>query len=107
MSKGHESEKKEKVEKTGEVKKPGAEQKKGGEEHHAKKPEAPAAKGKHSPLPGACNAVGCKAQATRFNFCNEHYDHFKFGLIKKSGEPVSDYEKKIEHFLAMKAKEKG
>lgn len=65
-----------------------------------KKSEAPApvrAKG-HEPLPGACNAMGCKAKATLFNFCAEHYEHFKFGLIKKTGEQVPDYEKKFEHF---------
>lgn len=54
------------------------------------------------PLPDGCHAWGCKAQATRFNFCEEHYEHFKFGLIKKTGEPVSDYEKKLGHFLAHK-----
>lgn len=56
--------------------------------------------------PGACHAQGCKAKATRFDFCEEHYDHFKFGLIKKTGEQVPDYEKKIEHYLAMKSRAK-
>jgi len=82
---------------TGETKKP--------TEH--KKADAPTghAKGKgHTPMPGGCFSWGCKTEATRFNFCNEHYDHFKFGLIKKTGEPVSDYEKKIEHYMAHKAK---
>jgi hypothetical protein len=45
---------------------------------------------------------GCKASAHRFNFCSEHFDHFKFGLIKKTGERVSDYEKKLGHFEAFK-----
>lgn len=58
----------------------------------------------HSPLPDGCFSWGCKAQAARFNFCSEHYDQFKFGIIKKTGEPVLDYEKKIEHFMAYKAK---
>lgn len=80
---------------TGEVKRP--------EQH--KKPEAPKGKG-HTPLPDGCHSWGCKQQAKRFNFCAEHYEHFKFGLIKKTGEPVSDYEKKIEHFLAYQAKQK-
>lgn len=53
-------------------------------------------------MPGGCASWGCKAHAKRFNFCDEHYDHFKFGLIKKTGEPVQDYEKKIEHYLAHK-----
>ncbi len=49
-----------------------------------------------------CNAHGCKKDIWKFSFCNEHYDHFKFGLIKKTGEPVSDYDKKLSHFLAHK-----
>lgn len=51
-------------------------------------------------LPGGCHSWGCKRPEARFNFCAEHYDHFKFGLIKKTGEPVSDYEKKFEQYLA-------
>ena len=73
-----------------------------GAQDHAKKfvePATPKGKG-HTPLPGGCHAVSCKAAAHRFNFCDEHYDHFKFGLIKKTGERVSDYEKKIEHYMA-------
>lgn len=82
---------------------PGAEHKK--PEH--KKPDAPAAKSKgHNALPGGCHSWGCKAHATRFNFCDEHYDHFKFGLIKKTGEPVPDYEKKFEHYMSHKNKGK-
>lgn len=82
----------------------------------AKKPEASAAaapskadvpsksaKG-HNPVPGGCHAWGCKSPEKRFNFCDEHYDHFKFGLVKKSGEPVPDYEKKFGHYVAYKAK---
>jgi hypothetical protein len=95
-------------ESTKEIHKPGHGDAKAGHDDakkaEPKKVEAPASsktKG-HSPLPGGCHAWGCKAQANRFNFCNEHYDHFKFGLIKKTGEPVSDYEKKIEHYLAHK-----
>jgi hypothetical protein len=49
-----------------------------------------------------CVGEGCKVTAKRFNFCDEHYDHFKFGLIKKTGQPVSDYDKKYEHYVAHK-----
>ena len=59
----------------------------------------------HTPLPDGCHSVGCKSQATSFNFCTEHYDHFKFGLIKKTGEQVPDYEKKIGHYQAYKDKQ--
>ncbi len=56
------------------------------------------------PVPDGCHSWGCKTKANRFNFCDEHYEHFKFGLIKKTGEPVSDYERKFEHFVAHKKK---
>jgi hypothetical protein len=49
-----------------------------------------------------CVGQGCKSAAKRFSFCDEHYDHFKFGLIKKTGELVSDYDKKYEHYVAHK-----
>lgn len=49
-----------------------------------------------------CAGQGCKATAKRFSFCDEHYEHFKFGLIKKTGEPVSDYDKKYGHYVAWK-----
>ncbi len=52
-----------------------------------------------------CLAQGCKAKGSSFGFCNEHYDHFKFGLITKAGKPVSDYDKKIEHYQAYKARQ--
>lgn len=68
------------------------------------KPESPKRGKEHTPMPDGCHSWGCKVQAHRFNFCDEHYDQFKFGLIKKTGEPVSDYERKFEHYSAWKAK---
>lgn len=67
-------------------------------------PSVPSAKGPKGggPLPDGCHSWGCKAKAKAFSFCDEHYDHFKFGLIKKTGEPVPDYEKKLGHYLAHK-----
>ncbi len=55
-------------------------------------------------LEGNCHCWGCKSKSSRFNFCEEHYDHFKFGLIKKTGEPVPDFDKKFGHYQAYKAK---
>ncbi len=49
-----------------------------------------------------CGAEGCKSSDWKFSFCAEHYEQFKFGLIKKDGKPVSDYEKKFEHYQAFK-----
>lgn len=80
----------------------------GGGGHHAATLSAPKSKTAAGPaVPGGCLAQGCKAQAKRFNFCNEHYDHFKFGLIKKTGEQVPDYEKKIEHYMAHQRGQSG
>ncbi|MGZ3687621.1 MAG: hypothetical protein ACXWPM_04335 [Bdellovibrionota bacterium] len=78
----------------------------GGGGGHSVAPPSKATKG-HTPMPDGCHSWSCKAKATRFNFCDEHYDHFKFGLIKKTGEPVSDYEKKFEHYMAHQTKKKG
>ncbi len=33
-------------------------------------------------------------------FTREQYEHFKFGLIKKNGEKVPDYEKKLAQYEA-------
>ncbi len=55
-------------------------------------------------MPGGCLNWGCKHPAKRMEFCSEHYDWFKFGLIKKTGEPVSDFDKKLGHFQAHKSK---
>jgi hypothetical protein len=80
---------------TGEIKKPDA---------HKHGGPAKAKKGQDNSAIGGCAAWGCKVTAKRFNFCDEHYDHFKFGLIKKTGEPSPDYEKKFEHYQAHVAK---
>ena len=64
-----------------------------------KKPEVQAAQGTGKTI---CGAEGCKASDHRFGFCSEHYEQFKFGLIKKDGKPVSDYEKKFGHYEAFK-----
>lgn len=81
---------------------PAENQKKG---HHEPAAEASAPKGKAgAPVVGGCNAVGCRKESAQFGFCAEHYDHFKFGLIKKNGQPVPDYEKKFGHYVAHKAR---
>jgi len=91
---------------TAETKKPGAPE--AGKPHHPEKKAAPTPpKGGWTPAPEGCFSVGCKAKAHRFNFCNEHFDQFKFGLIKKTGEPVPDYEKKYDQYVAFKAKATG
>jgi hypothetical protein len=62
---------------------------------------------KHEPLPDQCHHLECNKKATQLDFCEEHYDHFKFGLIKKNGEYVSDYEKKLEQYLSHQKRKKA
>ena len=52
-----------------------------------------------------CKATGCKKTQARFEFCPTHYDQFKFGLIKKDGEPAADYAKKLSHYEAYQEKQ--
>lgn len=53
--------------------------------------------------PIGCTVKSCKSKEARFGFCHEHFDHYKFGLIKKTGEKVSDYEKKFEQYQSFLA----
>ena len=54
-----------------------------------------------------CSAKGCKGDCVRMGFCAEHFDQFKFGLIRRTGEPVTDYDKKYDHYVAYKERRKG
>lgn len=66
-------------------------------EHHAPKQAPPAPRGAVGQKVG-CAATGCRDKDVRYNFCEEHFRQFKFGLITKSGERVLDYERKLEHY---------
>ncbi len=102
MAKGHEG-----TEKTKETAAPHDRKAEGKhEDKHDAKIERKSMKG-HTPMPDGCHSWGCKAKAHRFDFCEQHYDHFKFGLIKKTGEQVPDYEKKFGHYQAYVAKRKA
>lgn len=46
------------------------------------------------PTLGGCIETHCKARSERLNFCNEHFNQFKFGVIRKNGSYPSDHEKK-------------
>ncbi|MCC7442650.1 MAG: hypothetical protein IT285_13520 [Bdellovibrionales bacterium] len=75
-----------------------------------KKPQGEAGKAVSTAEGGApaverCVAEGCKAKSARFSFCPEHYEHFKFGLIRKDGKLADDHEKKLDHFNAMRARQ--
>lgn len=53
-----------------------------------------------------CKYTGCKQSNTKFGFCADHFDWFKFGLITKNGEHAADFEKKMDHFIRQQAKRK-
>lgn len=69
------------------------------------KEKSPSGSGGSTPL--HCQATGCKSKPYKFEFCGEHFDQFKFGLITKSGKPVSDYEKKFDHYQLYKKRVAG
>ena len=45
-----------------------------------------------------CKAEGCKSKATRAEFCDEHFEWFKEGLITKEGLKAMDFDKKYYHY---------
>jgi hypothetical protein len=53
-----------------------------------------------------CKTDGCKQPEARFTFCGEHYEWFKFGLITKAGQKVSDFDKKFGHYTNYVEKQK-
>jgi len=54
-------------------------------------------------MPTSCVAEGCKAKSTRLNFCVEHFEWFKEGLVTKTGQRPKDFDKKYINFLKKKA----
>lgn len=55
-------------------------------------------------LPTRCAAEGCSKKTDVLNFCNEHYEWFKWGLITKQGKKPTDFDKKFIAFNARKKK---
>jgi hypothetical protein len=45
-----------------------------------------------------CKVKACKHSPSKFEFCGEHFDQFKFGLINKHGEPCMDFDKKLDQY---------
>jgi hypothetical protein len=50
-----------------------------------------------------CTAESCKAKPARAGFCEEHYLHFKEGLITLDGYKAKDYDKKYHAWLRRQA----
>lgn len=53
-----------------------------------------------------CAKKDCKKDDQRFGFCLGHFEEFKFGLITKSGDYASDYEKKLAQYERFKENKK-
>lgn len=45
-----------------------------------------------------CKAEGCNKKHTRAEFCAEHFEWFKAGLINKDGQQVPDFDKKMQAY---------
>ncbi len=56
--------------------------------------ESAAAGGGNVVALGRCTAQGCSKKPELMTFCKEHFDWFKFGLITKTGERPTDFDKK-------------
>lgn len=61
-------------------------------------------KDKSTHLPGGCIVKGCKHAPEKQSFCSEHFEHFKFGIVKVDGTLAMDAEKKLDHFHRHKMK---
>ena len=72
------------------------------------KPATPTAPAKNIvlALPGMCLAEGCKMRSEKANFCMEHFDWFKEGLVTKEGRKPTDFDKKFFDYTRRLAKKK-
>lgn len=50
-------------------------------------------------LPSRCPVDGCGKKATRAEFCEEHFQWFKEGLISRDGKRPKDFDKKHRAYL--------
>lgn len=50
-----------------------------------------------------CTCEGCNKRAEMMNYCKEHYEWFKFGLITKEGKRPTDFDKKYQAFMKKRA----
>lgn len=47
---------------------------------------------------GICLDSECKMKHERLDFCAEHFEHFKFGVIRRDGTRPIDFSKKLSHY---------
>ena len=50
-----------------------------------------------------CCTDGCSKKADLTNFCTEHYDWFKYGLVTREGKRPSDFDKKYQSYMKRRA----
>lgn len=81
---------------------------KGGGNTGGHKPATFSAPSKHNvvALPGMCLAEDCKKRSEKANFCMEHFDWFKEGLVTKEGRKPTDFDKKHFDYTRRLAKKK-
>jgi hypothetical protein len=53
-------------------------------------------------LPTNCKAEGCKKKSEKMDFCSEHYDWFKWGLLTREGKKPIDFDKKHQAYTKHK-----
>ncbi|MDZ4676195.1 MAG: hypothetical protein SGI74_01690 [Oligoflexia bacterium] len=70
-------------------------QEKGGQGNGGKVSHQGPSKNNVISLPGMCLAESCKSKSEKANFCMEHFDWFKEGLITKEGRKPTDFNKKF------------
>lgn len=49
-----------------------------------------------------CVVDKCGKKSERMNFCAEHFEWFKEGLLNKKGERPSDFDKKYQAYMSRK-----
>jgi hypothetical protein len=67
------------------------------------KHQAPQAEGGNVVTLTKCTAEGCSKKADKMNFCAEHFDWFKYGLLTKEGKHPSDFDKKHSSYMKKRA----
>ncbi len=53
-------------------------------------------------LPTNCKSEGCKKKSEKMDFCSEHYDWFKWGLLTREGKKPIDFDKKYQAYTKHK-----
>lgn len=70
--------------------------------HEKKQNAAPPVLNNVLAMPNRCSVKDCKKSPTLVNFCSEHYEWFKFGMITKNGDKPVDFDKKQQAFMKHK-----